>query len=60
MSLNANAKRSSTEATIDFESGQLDEQATIEFFQDLIDSGQAWTLSDSYGRTAMSMIRSGQ
>jgi hypothetical protein len=63
MSINYSANTSSfdsVEAMIDFESGQLDAQETIEFFQDLIDSGQAWKMQGSYGRTAMAMIRSGQ
>jgi hypothetical protein len=63
MSINSSANTSSTEfvdSIIDFEKGILDEQETIEFFQDLIDSGQAWRLQGSYGRAAMAMIRSGQ
>ena len=42
-----------------FESGELDEQQTIEFFQDLIDSGLVWQLQGSYGRTARSLIEAG-
>lgn len=63
MSINSGANTYSSdsiEETIDFESGRLDVQETIEFIQDLIDSGQAWTMQGSYGHTAMAMIRSGQ
>ena len=42
-----------------FESGELDEQQTIELFQGLIDSGLVWQLQGSYGRTARSLIEAG-
>ena len=42
-----------------FESGKLDEQQTIEFFQGLIDSGLVWQLQGSYGRTARNLIEAG-
>ena len=42
-----------------FESGELDEQQTIEFFQSLIDSGLVWQLQGSYGRTARNLIEAG-
>lgn len=63
MSLNSRANTSSTDSVdsfLAFENGLLSEKETIEFFQDLIDSGQAWRLQGNYGRTAMAMIRSGQ
>ena len=46
-------------AIMDFESGELDEDATIEFFQHLIDTGLAWTLQGSYGRSAKALIEAG-
>jgi hypothetical protein len=42
-----------------FESGDLDFETTIELFQELIDSGLAWQLQGSYGRTARALIDEG-
>jgi hypothetical protein len=44
---------------IAYENGDLDETETIELFQGLIDSGTAWSLQGSYGRTAMALIEAG-
>lgn len=44
---------------IAYEQGEMDEDETIEFFQELIDSGLAWSLQGSYGRTATALIRAG-
>ena len=44
---------------IDYENGQLDDEETFAFFQDLIDSGAAWALQGHYGRTALALIDSG-
>jgi hypothetical protein len=44
---------------IAFEQGELDFEATIELFQELIDSGMAWQLQGSYGRTARALIDEG-
>ena len=35
------------------------EDEYVEFFQELIDSGMAWSLQGSYGRTAQVMIDEG-
>ena len=42
-----------------FESGELDFDATVELFQELIDSGLAWQLQGSYGRIAQNLIEAG-
>lgn len=44
---------------IAYEQGDLDEEQTIELFQDLVNSGLAWSLQGSYGRTAMALISQG-
>ena len=45
---------------ITYESGELsDEDEMVEFFQELINNGMAWSLQGSYGRMAMALIESG-
>lgn len=46
-------------AIIEFESGQLDEDGVIQLFQNLVDTGLAWTLQGTYGRTALALISAG-
>jgi hypothetical protein len=46
-------------AIIDYESGELSEDATIELFQHLVDTGMAWQLQGSYGRAAVALIEAG-
>lgn len=42
-----------------FEQGELDENGIIQLFQNLIDTGLAWQLQGSYGRTAAALIEAG-
>ena len=44
---------------IAFENGDLSDEATIEFFQEMIDDGTVWTLQGSYGRTAQHLLDEG-
>jgi hypothetical protein len=45
---------------ISYESGEMDEAETIEFFQELINTGLAWQLQGHYGRTAAALIEAGE
>ena len=45
---------------IAYEDGEMSEADTLKFFQELVNSGQAWNLQGSYGRTAMDLIRAGK
>lgn len=47
------------EHIIAYESGELSEDATVALFQELIDSGLAWQLQGSYGRTAQRLLDAG-
>ena len=47
------------ERICDYEIGELSEEDTIDLFQDLVNTGMAWQLQGSYGRTAKAMIEAG-
>lgn len=42
-----------------YESGEMDEEEQVEFFQHLLDSGVVWSLQGHYGRTVTWMINEG-
>ena len=42
-----------------WENRELDEEDTIELFQRLINTGEAWILQGMYGRTAKALIELG-
>ena len=44
---------------MDYESGTMDQEEAVSFFQGLINTGMAWTLQGSYGRTARDLIEAG-
>ena len=44
---------------IAYEQGELDDEQTSEFFQELVNNGMAWILQGHYSRTAMSLINAG-
>ena len=42
-----------------YESEGLDEEETVKLFQDLVNTGMAWSLQGFYGRHAKRLIESG-
>ena len=47
------------DAIIDYESGGLSEYQEIQLFQELVDTGLAWSLQGSYGRRAEALLNEG-
>jgi hypothetical protein len=44
---------------IAYESGELEQDEMITLFQHLVDTGLAWQLQGSYGRTAAALLANG-
>jgi hypothetical protein len=57
--LNADGKFDLTTRIIAFETGETTEEEVIELFQYLVDTGLAWSLQGTYGRTAEALIEAG-
>lgn len=53
---NQNTKADIVDRIISFETGDLTLDEIVELFQELIDTGLAWTLQGSYGRIANNLI----
>lgn len=49
----------SVDMIMDYESGEMSKEQMLCFFQELIDSGMAWSLQGHYGRTAKQLIDAG-
>ena len=48
-----------TDMIIKYEMGKLDDDSIIALFQELIDTGMAWSLQGWYGRMAKALIEAG-
>jgi len=57
--LNADGKFDLTTRIIAFETGETTEEEVIELFQYLVNTGLAWSLQGTYGRTAEALIEAG-
>jgi len=44
---------------IAFETGEMSEDETLDFFQEMINSGMVWELQGFYQRTAIRLIQQG-
>jgi hypothetical protein len=44
---------------ISYEQGDMDQEEAVQFFQELIDTGLAFSLQGHYGRTAARLIEAG-
>jgi hypothetical protein len=59
MSINSTSKRDIVTLMMDFENGDLNEEQTIDLFQQLINSGSLSHLRGFYGQLASELIRNG-
>jgi hypothetical protein len=48
-----------TDRILMYEKGELNEQQTIQLFQELVDSGIVWDLQGHYGRLAYQLLEAG-
>jgi hypothetical protein len=48
-----------TERIVSYEKGELNEQQTIQLFQELVDSGMIMRLQGHYGRFAAQLLEAG-
>ena len=48
-----------TERIVEYEQGKLDDQQTIQLFQELVDSGLIMKLQGHYGRLAAQLLEAG-
>jgi len=48
-----------TEMIVEYEQGKLDQQQTIQLFQELVDSGMVTRLQGHYGRMAFQLMEAG-
>lgn len=42
-----------------YETGQMNDEQAVAFFQDLLNTGAIWQLQGSYQRTALALIEAG-
>jgi len=48
-----------TERIVEYESGELNQDQTIQLFQELVDSGMIMQLQGHYGRMAFQLMEAG-
>tara|TARA_B110000211_G_C13767700_1_gene416106 strand:+ start:216 stop:404 length:189 start_codon:yes stop_codon:yes gene_type:complete len=48
-----------SERIVSYEKGDLDQQQTIQLFQELLNSGLVWKLQGHYGRLAYQLVEAG-
>ncbi len=48
-----------TERIIEYEQGELNQDQTIQLFQELFDSGLVWNLQGHYGRLCYQLLEAG-
>lgn len=47
------------DAILRFEGGEMPQEELLPFFQELVNTGMAWKLQGSYGRTASELLQAG-